>query len=85
MPYTALDYEGAYDNVEHSIFIRVFDTTRFKIYYSEEEKHYRRMSKEIADKVVFMDGGQILEMAPPDEFFGNPKNARLKEFLSKVL
>lgn len=47
--------------------------------------HEMGFAKEVANKVVFMDGGQILEMAPPDEFFGNPKNARLKEFLSKVL
>ena len=46
--------------------------------------HEMGFAKEVANKVVFMDGGQILEMAPPDEFFGNPKNARLKEFLSKV-
>ena len=47
--------------------------------------HEMGFAKVVANKVVFMDGGQILEMAPPDEFFGNPKNARLKEFLSKVL
>lgn len=47
--------------------------------------HEMGFAKEVANKVVFIDGGQILEMAPPDEFFGNPKNARLKEFLSKVL
>ena len=47
--------------------------------------HEMGFAKEVANKVIFMDGGQILESAPPAEFFGNPKHARLKEFLSKVL
>ena len=47
--------------------------------------HEMGFAKEVANKVIFMDGGQILESAPPAEFFGNPKNARLQEFLSKVL
>ena len=47
--------------------------------------HEMGFAKEVANKVIFMDGGQILESAPPAEFFGNPKNTRLKEFLSKVL
>jgi len=47
--------------------------------------HEMGFAREVANKVLFIDGGQILECAPPDEFFGNPKNPRLKEFLSKVL
>ncbi len=47
--------------------------------------HEMGFAKEVANKVVFIDGGQILESAPPKEFFENPQNARLKEFLSKVL
>ena len=47
--------------------------------------HEMGFAKEVANKVIFMDGGQILESAPPAEFFSNPKNARLQEFLSKVL
>jgi len=35
--------------------------------------------------VIFIDEGRILEEAEPREFFDNPKNPRLKEFLSKVL
>jgi polar amino acid transport system ATP-binding protein len=42
-------------------------------------------AKEIANRVIFIDEGVIKEEAPPKEFFGNPKNDRLKEFLSKVL
>ena len=47
--------------------------------------HEMGFAREVANKVLFIDGGQILECAPPEEFFGNPKNPRLKEFLSKVL
>ena len=38
-----------------------------------------------ASRVMFMSDGQIVEQGPPDEFFANPKNPRLKDFLSKVL
>ena len=47
--------------------------------------HEMGFAREVANKVLFIDEGQILECASPDEFFGNPKNSRLKEFLSKVL
>ena len=47
--------------------------------------HEMGFAKEVATRVLFIDDGQILESAPPREFFGNPKNPRLKEFLSKVL
>ena len=47
--------------------------------------HEMGFAREVANKVVFMADGKILEMAPPAEFFGNPKNERLKDFLSKVL
>lgn len=47
--------------------------------------HEMGFAKEVANKVLFIDGGQILESAPPGEFFDNPQNPRLKEFLSKVL
>jgi len=47
--------------------------------------HEMGFAKEVANRVVFMDEGQIKEEAPPEEFFGNPKDERLKEFLSKVL
>ena len=47
--------------------------------------HEMGFAREVANEVLFIDGGQILESAPPEEFFGNPKNPRLKEFLSKVL
>lgn len=47
--------------------------------------HEMGFAKEVANKVIFIDEGIIKEIAPPEEFFSNPKDGRLKEFLSKVL
>lgn len=47
--------------------------------------HEMGFAKEVGTKVLFMDGGIILEEGTPEEIFGNPKQARTKEFLSKVL
>lgn len=47
--------------------------------------HEMGFAREAANRVIFIDEGKILEEAPPEEFFTNPKNPRLKEFLSKVL
>ena len=47
--------------------------------------HEMGFAKEVATRVIFVDEGKIQEEAPPQEFFENPKNERLKEFLSKVL
>ncbi len=47
--------------------------------------HEMGFAKEVASRVLFVDEGIIKEEAPPKEFFANPKNERLKEFLSKVL
>lgn len=47
--------------------------------------HEMGFAKEVATRVVFMDEGQIKEEGSPEEFFGNPKDARLREFLSKIL
>ena len=47
--------------------------------------HEMGFAKEVASRVMFMDDGQILEEAPPDEFFSAPKNERTRLFLSKVL
>jgi len=47
--------------------------------------HEMGFAREVATKVLFMDDGRILEEAEPKEFFGNPKNPRLRDFLSKVL
>ncbi len=47
--------------------------------------HEMGFAREVASRVMFMDDGRIVEIAPPEEFFSNPKNPRLKEFLSKVI
>lgn len=47
--------------------------------------HEMGFAKEVADRVIFIDQGVIQEQNSPAEFFGNPQNQRLKDFLSKVL
>ncbi|HZJ85703.1 MAG TPA: amino acid ABC transporter ATP-binding protein [Erysipelotrichaceae bacterium] len=47
--------------------------------------HEMNFAKEVANKVVFMDEGEIVEVGKPSEFFTNPKSERAKLFLSKVL
>jgi len=47
--------------------------------------HEMGFAREVADRVLFMDKGQIIEQGSPDELFGSPKHPRLVEFLSKVL
>ena len=47
--------------------------------------HEMGFAREVATRVMFMDGGYFVEEAAPQEFFSNPKNERLKSFLSKVL
>jgi glutamine transport system ATP-binding protein len=46
--------------------------------------HEMGFAREVADRVIFIDQGRIQEEGPPDEFFGAPKNPRLREFLSRV-
>lgn len=47
--------------------------------------HEMGFAKEVATRVLFMDQGQVKEQGTPEEFFSNPKDPRLKEFLSKIL
>ena len=47
--------------------------------------HEMGFAREISDRVLFFDEGVIAEENTPDEFFGNPQNERLKDFLSKIL
>jgi general L-amino acid transport system ATP-binding protein len=42
-------------------------------------------AREVCDRLVFFDEGLIVEMAPPAEFFDNPKEERTKLFLSQIL
>lgn len=47
--------------------------------------HEMGFAKDVADRVIFMDGGKIVEEDTPGEIFTNPKEERTKEFLKKVL
>ncbi len=47
--------------------------------------HEMGFAREVADRVVFMDQGQIVEQAPPGEFFATPKSERTRDFLAKIL
>ncbi|NGZ74529.1 amino acid ABC transporter ATP-binding protein [Saccharibacillus alkalitolerans] len=47
--------------------------------------HEMGFAREVGDRIVFMDGGVIVEEGTPEEVFGAPKNARTQDFLSKVL
>ena len=47
--------------------------------------HEMGFARDVSDKVVFLNEGRVAEINTPEEFFGNPQDARLKEFLSKVL
>jgi general L-amino acid transport system ATP-binding protein len=47
--------------------------------------HEMGFARTVADRVVFMDRGEVVEVGAPTEFFGNPKSERLKTFLSQIL
>lgn len=47
--------------------------------------HEMGFANEVGTRILFMDEGRIMEDAPPSDFFSNPRNPRLKDFLSKVL
>ena len=47
--------------------------------------HEIGFAREVADRVIFMDGGYIVEEGTPQEVFGAPKEQRTKDFLDKVL
>ena len=47
--------------------------------------HEMGFARRVADRVIFMDQGQVIEVAPPSDFFGNPQSPRLKTFLGQVL
>ncbi|QFT79937.1 putative amino-acid import ATP-binding protein YxeO [Roseovarius sp. THAF27] len=46
--------------------------------------HEMQFAREIADRVIFMDGGRIVEQGPPEEVLGHPRDERLKRFLRRV-
>jgi general L-amino acid transport system ATP-binding protein len=47
--------------------------------------HEMGFARQVADRVIFMDAGRIVETAPPEEFFRNPKESRTRAFLSQIL
>ncbi|MCX7962567.1 MAG: amino acid ABC transporter ATP-binding protein [Burkholderiales bacterium] len=47
--------------------------------------HEMGFARKVAHRVIFMDGGRIVEDAPKEEFFGTPRSARAQQFLSKIL
>jgi len=47
--------------------------------------HEMGFADRVADRIIFMDEGQIVEQNVPNEFFNNPKNDRTKLFLSQIL
>jgi glutamate/aspartate transport system ATP-binding protein len=47
--------------------------------------HEMGFARKVADRVVFMDYGEIVEDAKSDDFFGSPRSERAQEFLSKIL
>ncbi len=47
--------------------------------------HEMGFARKVADQMVFMDEGEIVEHGPPDAFFGNPRTARCQKFLSQIL
>ncbi len=47
--------------------------------------HEMGFARDIADRVCFLDAGQILEEGPPKDIFGNPREARTRQFLDRVI
>ena len=47
--------------------------------------HEMGFAREVGDRVIFMDGGQIIEEGTPEQIFNNPQNSRTQEFLAKIL
>ena len=46
--------------------------------------HEMRFARDAADRVVFMDGGNIVEQGPPEAIFGNPQHPRTRDFVSQI-
>ena len=47
--------------------------------------HEMGFAREVGDRILFMDDGQIVEEGPPEQMFNNPQHPRTRDFLSKVL
>jgi len=47
--------------------------------------HEMGFAREVADEIIFMDGGRIVERGTDEEFFTNPKHQRTRDFLNQIL
>ena len=47
--------------------------------------HEMGFARQVADRIVFMDDGRIIEEGNPEHFFTNPEHERVKQFLSKII
>jgi polar amino acid transport system ATP-binding protein len=47
--------------------------------------HEMGFAKQVADKVVFLDGGRVLESGPPDQVLGDPTEPRTRQFLARII
>ena len=47
--------------------------------------HEMGFAKKVADRIIFMDAGEIVEEAPTEDFFGKPRSERAQKFLAKIL
>ena len=78
-PTSALDPEMISEVLE--VMVELADSGMTMICVTHEMGFARR----VADKMVFMDQGEIVEMSPPEQFFTNPDSSRCQDFLQKIL
>ena len=79
-PTSALDPEMIKEVLD--VMIELAENSRITMLVVTHEMGFART---VADRIVFMDKGEILETAPPDEFFTNARHPRAQEFLSQIL
>ena len=77
----AMDIDGTSVGRDH----RLGEKTRQALRRFRQAGHVVCFAREVADRVVFMADGKILEEGTPAELFDRPKDPRLQDFLSKVL
>lgn len=78
-PTSALDPETVQEVLDVMIRLSEMNITMVVV------THEMGFARQVADRVIFMDGGMILEEGTPEHFFENPENGRTKAFLSKIL
>ena len=78
-PTSALDPEVIGEVLEVMVHLAQEGTTMLVV------THEMGFAREVGDRVVFMDHGEILEEGIPEQFFTNPQHERLRAFLSKIL